>query len=120
MLRPRQAQPPLSLPQVDSSSDLHPPMPSSVDPCPPLLPLVVLDLRLPPALAAVATVVGAAAAVAGVAVAVVAATVVTTAAAAGVPTVAPAAPLHQLPARAGVAPPGRPSTTPRLAPSTCG
>jgi hypothetical protein len=31
-LRPRRAQPPLSLPQVDSSSDLHPPMPSSVNP----------------------------------------------------------------------------------------
>jgi hypothetical protein len=33
---------------------------------------------------------------------------------------APAAPLHQLPARVGATPPGRPSTTPGLAPSTCG
>jgi hypothetical protein len=45
-LRPCWAQPPLSLPQVDSSNDLHPPLPSSVDPRPPLLPSAVLDLRL--------------------------------------------------------------------------
>jgi hypothetical protein len=32
---------------VDNSSDLHPPLPSSVDPRPPLLPSAVLDLRLP-------------------------------------------------------------------------
>jgi hypothetical protein len=80
-LRPRRAQPPLSLPLVDSSNDLHPPLPSSVDPRPPLLPSAVLDLRLPSALTAVAVVVGAAAA-AGVAVAAV--IVIATAAVAGV------------------------------------
>jgi hypothetical protein len=98
-LKPRQAQPPLSLPQVDSSSDLHSPLPSSVDPCPPLLPSAVLDLRLPLALAAVTVVVGAVAIPTAVA--------------------APEAPLHRLPAKAGAAPPVCPYTTPRLAPSAC-
>jgi hypothetical protein len=46
--------------------------------------------------------------------------VVATAVVAGVAAPAPAAPLHQLPARVGATPPGRPSTTPGLAPSTCG
>jgi hypothetical protein len=50
----------------------------------------------------------------------VAVAVVIVAAAAVEMAVAPAAPLHGLPARAGAAPPGRRSTTPRKAPSTCG
>jgi hypothetical protein len=67
-------------------------------------------------------VVGVTSTAAGVAVAI----IVTTTAVAGVAAealataAAPVAPLHQLPAKAGAAPPGRPSTTPRLAPSTCG
>jgi hypothetical protein len=81
-LRPRRAQPPLSLPLVDSSNDLHPPLPSSVDPRPPLLPSAVLDLRLPSALTAVVVAVVVGAAAAGVAVAAV--IVIATAAVAGV------------------------------------
>jgi hypothetical protein len=111
MLRPRRAQPPLSLPQADSNSDLHPPLPSNADLRPPL-PLQRSSTsdsprhwrRWPrwwglwqrgwrPS---------------------------------------SSQPQwwqgwrqrqrrhHRLPARAGAAPPGRPSTTPRLAPSTCG
>jgi hypothetical protein len=100
-------QPPLSLPQVNSSSDPRPLLPSSANPRPPLPPSSVLDPRLPLALA----VVGAAAAAVGVAV-----TVVTTATVA----VAPAAPLHRLLAKVGAAPPDRPSTTHGPTPSACG
>jgi hypothetical protein len=93
---------------------LHPPLPNSVDSRPPLLPLTVLDQRLPPALAAVAA--------AGVAVVVAAVVVATVAVARVAPAavVASVAPPHRLLARAGAVPPGRPSTTPGLAPSICG
>jgi hypothetical protein len=62
----------------------------------------------------------------GVAVATMVAIIIATAAVAWVAAVAPAAaaapaaPPHQLLARVGAAPPGRPFTTPRLTPSTCG
>jgi hypothetical protein len=101
-------------------------LPNSVDPRPPLLPSAVLDLRGPPALVAVAAVVGAAAAgvvvvVAATAIIVIVAT--TTVARVAAPALAtaagPTAPLHRQPARARMAPPGRP-TTPGLVPSTCG
>jgi hypothetical protein len=118
-LRPRRAQPPLSLPQVDISSNLHPPLPSSVNPLSSPAPFGGPQPLTPLALAAVATVVGATAAgvaVVGVAVAIVVATTTV----AGVAAAAPAAPLHRLPARAEAAPPGRPSTIPGLTPSTCG
>jgi hypothetical protein len=42
MMRSLQAQPPLSLPHVDNSSELHPLLPSSVDPHPPLPPSTVV------------------------------------------------------------------------------
>jgi hypothetical protein len=42
MMRSLQAQPPLSLPHVDSSSNLHPLLPSNVDPHPPLPPSTVV------------------------------------------------------------------------------
>jgi hypothetical protein len=121
-LRPRRAQPPLSLPQVDISSNLHPPLPSSVNPPSSPAPFGGPQPLTPLALAVVATVVGATAAgvvVVGVAVALAAAIVVATTAVAGVAAATPAAPLHRLPAR-GAAPPGRPCTTPGLAPSICG
>jgi hypothetical protein len=74
----------LSLPQVDSSSDIHP----LLNHCPPLPPSMVLDPRLPLALA----VVGAAApmVVATVVIATTAVAVVVAVAA----TAAPMAPLH--------------------------
>jgi hypothetical protein len=57
---------------------------------------------------------------AGVAVAAAATVIVVPAAVVGEATTETTAPLHRLPAKAGAAPPGGPSTTPRLAPSTVG
>jgi hypothetical protein len=99
-LTPLRVKPPLSSPQVDNNSGLHPHLPNSNDHHLPLPPSVVLTARLFLALEVVA-----AAVVVTATVAIVFETTV---------------PLHRLPARAGVAPPEHPSTTIGLTPSTFG